>query len=300
MSPVTESSPAHPGRAEESAPLRPTSPLGIAATFIGTTIGAGYASGNEILQYFVSFGLWGGTGALVIAGALFFLLAVDVLEWSSPVRQNVLAHPQNRVALAYERATGKSFPDPMQNRPFLYDAEEEREPHACFQPEDCPEGVPWVFALHIMIPGPPHLGFVAYYTPVDPEWHKRDSPFARVARPFFFGGDPEYCDNHFKLIPKIVEGNFVVRRVVGSTPAVLGTKLKQYYHAAPHYFELDVDIGSSSVAAGVVRVSLGYAAAMTVDMAFVLEGKREQELPETVMGCVRCRGMELEKATFVE
>lgn len=228
------------------------------------------------------------------------LLAVDVLEWSSPVRQNVLAHPQNRVALAYERATGKSFPDPMQNRPFLYDAEEEREPHACFQPEDCPEGVPWVFALHIMIPGPPHLGFVAYYTPVDPEWHKRDSPFARVARPFFFGGDPEYCDNHFKLIPKIVEGNFVVRRVVGSTPAVLGTKLKQYYHAAPHYFELDVDIGSSSVAAGVVRVSLGYAAAMTVDMAFVLEGKREQELPETVMGCVRCRGMELEKATFVE
>ena len=41
MSHVTESSPAHPGRAEESAPLRPTSPLGIAATFIGTTIGAG-------------------------------------------------------------------------------------------------------------------------------------------------------------------------------------------------------------------------------------------------------------------
>ena len=31
MSHVTESSPAHPGRAEESAPLRPTSPLGIAA-----------------------------------------------------------------------------------------------------------------------------------------------------------------------------------------------------------------------------------------------------------------------------
>ena len=86
MSHVTESSPAHPGRAEESAPLRPTSPLGIAATFIGTTIGAGYASGNEILQYFVSFGLWGGTGALVIAGALFFLLAVIVLRLAQKLR----------------------------------------------------------------------------------------------------------------------------------------------------------------------------------------------------------------------
>ncbi|MCV7564013.1 YkvI family membrane protein [Micrococcus aloeverae] len=86
MSHVTESSPAHAGRAEESAPLRPTSPLGIAATFIGTTIGAGYASGNEILQYFVSFGLWGGTGALVIAGALFFLLAVIVLRLAQKLR----------------------------------------------------------------------------------------------------------------------------------------------------------------------------------------------------------------------
>ncbi|MFB1427701.1 hypothetical protein ACEUE7_05290 [Micrococcus endophyticus] len=86
MSPVTESSPAHPGRAEESASLRPTSPLGIAATFIGTTIGAGYASGNEILQYFVSFGLWGGTLALVIAGALFFLLSAIVLKMAQKLR----------------------------------------------------------------------------------------------------------------------------------------------------------------------------------------------------------------------
>ncbi|MGC5048786.1 YkvI family membrane protein [Micrococcus porci] len=66
--------------------LRPTSALGIAATFIGTTIGAGYASGNEILQYFVSFGLWGGTGALVIAGVLFFLLSAIVLKTAQQLR----------------------------------------------------------------------------------------------------------------------------------------------------------------------------------------------------------------------
>ena len=66
--------------------LRPMSALGIAATFIGTTIGAGYASGNEILQYFVSFGLWGGTGALVIAGVLFFLLSAIVLKMAQQLR----------------------------------------------------------------------------------------------------------------------------------------------------------------------------------------------------------------------
>lgn len=55
------------------------SAFGIAATFIGTTIGAGYASGQEILQYFVSFGTVRGGTALVGAGLLFFVLAYAVL-----------------------------------------------------------------------------------------------------------------------------------------------------------------------------------------------------------------------------
>ena len=111
MSHVTESSPAHPGRAEESAPLRPTSPLGIAATFIGTTIGAGYASGNEILQYFVSFGLWGGTGALVIAGALFFAGCATVLGSKHYVR-NVVIGAVLAVGTFYGFYSGLGIPLP--------------------------------------------------------------------------------------------------------------------------------------------------------------------------------------------
>lgn len=66
--------------------LRPTGPLGIAATFIGTTIGAGYASGQEILQYFVSFGLLPGLGALAIAGTLFFALSLMILLLAQRLR----------------------------------------------------------------------------------------------------------------------------------------------------------------------------------------------------------------------
>jgi hypothetical protein len=51
-----------------------------------------------------------------------------------------------------------------------------------------------------------------------------------VLKPFFFGDSDEYRDQRFKLIPKIVEGNWVVRKSVGSTPAILGTKLKQHYY----------------------------------------------------------------------
>lgn len=45
--------------------------LGIAATYVGTVIGAGYASGQEILQYFVFFGV-NGIWSILLCGILFF------------------------------------------------------------------------------------------------------------------------------------------------------------------------------------------------------------------------------------
>ncbi|GMA42246.1 YkvI family membrane protein [Mobilicoccus caccae] len=48
-----------------------TTTFGIAATYIGTVIGAGFASGQEVLQYFVSFGP-AGLAAIVLATLLFF------------------------------------------------------------------------------------------------------------------------------------------------------------------------------------------------------------------------------------
>lgn len=39
--------------------------LQIAATYIGTVVGAGFASGQSILQFFTVFGAWGGVGILI-------------------------------------------------------------------------------------------------------------------------------------------------------------------------------------------------------------------------------------------
>lgn len=44
--------------------------LKIASAFIGIVVGAGFASGQEILQYFTSFGYWG-VGGVLVATALF-------------------------------------------------------------------------------------------------------------------------------------------------------------------------------------------------------------------------------------
>ena len=69
----------------------------------------------------------------------------------------------------------------------------------------------------------------------------------------------------------------------------MGTKLKQLYSRTDRYFEIILDIGSSSVAAGVIRLASGYAKTLIVDMAFVLEGSDESVLPEQVMGSCRLK-----------
>lgn len=54
-----------------------------------------------------------------------------------------------------------------------------------------------------------------------------------------------------------------------------------------------MNIASSSVAAGVVRLAAGYAKTLVVDLALVIQGEEENELPEQVVACWRIREMDL-------
>jgi len=185
------------------------------------------------------------------APAVFKLVAVDLLESAVPV-VNIAAHAKNRVRLAKERGEKT-----------------------------------WVFVLHLMIPGPPQLSLVAYF---EGDYAKvgSDTPFGRVARPFFTGNDDTFRNNRFKLIPKIVDGPFVVKMAVKDTPTLLGTKLKQHYFRGSNYFECAVDVGSSSVARNIVGMTMGYAKSVVVDLGFCLQGERGEELPEVLLGAFSC------------
>ncbi len=56
--------------------------LKLASAFIGIVVGAGFASGQEILQYFTSFGYWG-FAAVVVAAALFGYLGMVLMRLGS-------------------------------------------------------------------------------------------------------------------------------------------------------------------------------------------------------------------------
>lgn len=123
-------------------------------------------------------------------------------------------------------------------------------------------------------------------------------PSSALARRFFFGDaedDDEYRDATFKFIPRIVKGNPIVKNAVGAKPVIMGKKLKQTYVRGEKFLELIIDVGSDPVADKIVKMCIGFAKTIVVDMAFVLEGKDEAALPERIMGAFCLNNIDFKK-----
>jgi hypothetical protein len=155
--------------------------------------------------------------------------------------------------------------------------------------------MPFTFVINFVVPGNPRINMVLYYQAPHPSVLTDGSPSAELMADFLEGSD-EFRNERFKLIPCIVEGSFIVRQAVGSTPALIGKKLRQPTFRGKQYFELDVDIGSSAVANRVVGLVSGYAKKLVIDMGFVLEGQSPDELPERLFGSVRLVHIDLSLA----
>ena len=117
----------------------------------------------------------------------------------------------------------------------------------------------FVFAVNIAVPGPPYFSMVSYFGVDDIETLKTNrTPFGRIANRFFFGDSDKFRNETFKLIPRIVEGNYVVKKAVGSKPTIIGKKLRNIYIRNERYLELIVDIASEPVAQRIVKLCVGY------------------------------------------
>lgn len=198
------------------------------------------------------------------------LVAADVVTSDGPIYSGFSAHPTERI----QRALRKEQELKRQGRQ-----------------SDMP---PFIFVVTIVLPGPPFY-YGVYYFAVD-DMSTIDgtdgTPSSRLCNRFFFGDSDDFRDKTFKLIPQIVQGNFIVRKAVGSTPAIMGTKLRQLYVKSDRYFEVILDCGSDPVATGVIRLSLSYAKTLVLDMGFLFEGAEDDVLPERMFGAVRMKRVE--------
>ncbi|XP_010518854.1 PREDICTED: protein ENHANCED DISEASE RESISTANCE 2-like [Tarenaya hassleriana] len=142
--------------------------------------------------------------------------------------------------------------------------------------------------VNVQVPGSTHYSMVFYFVTKDLV------PGSLLQR--FVDGDDEFRNSRLKLIPLVPKGSWIVRQSVGSTPCLLGKAVDCNYIRGPTYLEIDVDIGSSTVANGVLGLVIGVITSLVVEMAFLVQANTPEELPERLIGAVRVSHIELSSA----
>ncbi|PRQ33532.1 putative protein ENHANCED DISEASE RESISTANCE 2, PH domain, START [Rosa chinensis] len=154
-------------------------------------------------------------------------------------------------------------------------------------------GKEFFFIVNIQVPGSTTYSLALYYMMSSPV---EDAPLLEN----FVKGDDAYRNSRFKLIPYISKGSWIVKQSVGKKACIIGQALEINYFHGKNYVELGIDIGSSTVARGVVSLVLGYLNNLVIEMAFLIQANTPEELPEYLLGTCRLNHLDASKAILVK
>jgi len=90
-----------------------------------------------------------------------------------------------------------------------------------------------------------------------------------------------------KVIPQCIEGPWLARTAIGTTPVIIGKKLETDFYSGEDFLEISINVFSSSAAKKMMSVVCTACRKMVIDVAIILEGQTEDELPERVIGSFR-------------
>jgi len=154
-------------------------------------------------------------------------------------------------------------------------------------------GPEFFFVINIQVPGTTPHNLALYYMLTTP---LEETPLLER----FVNGDDAFRNSRFKLIPYISKGSWIVKQSVGKKAGLVGQALEVHYFRGNNYLELDIDVGSSTVARGVVSLVLGYLTNLVIEMAFLIQGNTEEELPEFLLGTCRLNHLDASKAVSTD
>lgn len=150
-------------------------------------------------------------------------------------------------------------------------------------------GPEFFFVVNMQVPGSAMYSLALYYmlkTPLE------EHPLLQS----FVNGDDAYRNSRFKLIPHISKGSWIVKQSVGKKACLVGQALEVRYTRGKNYLELDIDVGSSTVARGVTNLVLGYLNNLVIEMAFLIQANTVEELPELLLGTCRLNYLDVSKS----
>jgi len=153
---------------------------------------------------------------------------------------------------------------------------------------------PWLFIVNYVLPWG---NFVGYWSPRNGSNtpYIGDPVFDRTMRRFM-EGDKKYRNSRLKLVPRGVQGPWVIRKTANGKPCIIGTKIQQDFYEGEGYLEVSIDNSSSAGAAYVLKMVQKYAKSVVMDFGYVLQGELEDELPERILGAMRWFRLDEESA----
>lgn len=154
-------------------------------------------------------------------------------------------------------------------------------------------GPEFFLIINIQVPGTTQYSLALYYMMKVP---LEEAPLLEQ----FVNGDDAYRNSRFKLIPYISKGSWIVKQSVGKKACLVGQALEVNYSRGKNYLELDIDVGSSTVARGVVSLVLGYLNNLVIEMAFLIQANTQEELPEILLGTCRLNHLDASKSVSAD
>ncbi|XP_058094495.1 protein ENHANCED DISEASE RESISTANCE 2-like isoform X2 [Magnolia sinica] len=154
-------------------------------------------------------------------------------------------------------------------------------------------GNEFFFVVNIQVPGVTAYNLALYYM--------LDAPIESIPLlDNFVKGDDAFRNSRFKLIPYISQGSWIVKQSVGKKACLVGQALELNYIHGTNYLEVGIDVGSSTVARGVVSLVLGYLTNLVIELAFVVQANTQEELPECLLGTCRLNHLDASEAFLVK
>ncbi|OMO70969.1 hypothetical protein COLO4_28423 [Corchorus olitorius] len=105
-------------------------------------------------------------------------------------------------------------------------------------------------------------------------------------------GTPMYTIAMYYMIKTPLEDHPSLYNFVNGDDAYRNSRFK----LIPYISKVEIDVGSSTVARGVANLVLGYLNNLVVEMAFVIQGNTQEELPESLLGTCRLNHLDVSKA----
>ena len=142
---------------------------------------------------------------------------------------------------------------------------------------------PFLFVVCFNFPG---FAFACYFQRRSDK--TKDPSFDNLWNKFVNQGD-DFRDERFKILPGIPPGgaNWVVRKTVGSKPAICGRAVEQQWFNSKYYLEANMDVSGSYMATKILGVVKGQTKKLTIDITFIIQGNDITELPERVLCGIR-------------